>query len=92
MPDLSNPIVDLYAESQSLKGPLKATLAKRAKSYSDFYEAATTYLENARREKPVDVFSQLDNATDDLDLANGFEELEAELLDESQEEFQYVSE
>lgn len=90
MPDISNPIVDLYENSHGLKSPPKATLIKRAKSYSDFYEVAVSCLENTEREAPIDVLEQPENGTDYINLRNGFEDLEDELLDRSHEEFQYV--
>jgi hypothetical protein len=90
MPDLSNPIVDLYGNSQGLKSPPKATLVKRAKSYSDFYEVAISYLERTKRETSLDVFEQPANDVDHINLKIGFVQLEDELLDHSQEEFQYV--
>jgi hypothetical protein len=74
-----------------LKGPPKATLARRAKSYSDFYDAAVTFLSKETvAEKSRDVLAASEFSPGDKILETGFEDLEEELLDESQEQYRLV--
>ncbi|KAH7369957.1 Sec34-like family-domain-containing protein [Rhexocercosporidium sp. MPI-PUGE-AT-0058] len=83
-----DPILELYEESAGLKGPPKATLARRAKSYSDFYDAAVTFLSKETViEKSRDAFEVLDISPNVKSLESGFEDFENELLDESQEQY-----
>lgn len=82
--------MELFEETSGLKGPPQATLARRAKSYSDFYEAAMDYLKKeARHSKPEDVLETFDSKVGKVPFALQFEELEDDLLDASQEEYQY---
>ncbi|CZT09685.1 related to conserved oligomeric Golgi complex component 3 [Rhynchosporium agropyri] len=79
------PILELYEEPTGLKGPSKATLIRRAKSYSDFYDAAVSYL-GKETVKPKDVFEGCE-ISHEIDSVNGrYERFEDELLDESQEQ------
>jgi hypothetical protein len=72
-------------------GPPEATLARRAKSYSDFYQVAMDYLnKEARKEKPKDVLEIFENKVKGIPLRLRFEDLEDDFLDASQEEYQYV--
>jgi len=74
-----------------LKGPPKATLVKRAKSYSDFYDAAIGYLGKEDTEDMTkDVFDVLENEKCQPPWKSGYEEYEDEILDASQEEYQYA--
>ncbi|PVH76027.1 Sec34-domain-containing protein [Cadophora sp. DSE1049] len=83
-----DPILELFEESAGLKGPPKATLARRAKSYSDFYDAAVTFLSKETvAEKSRDVLAASEFSPGDKILETGFEDLEEELLDESQEQY-----
>lgn len=82
--------MELYENSSALKGPPKATLAKRAKSYSNFYDAAVQYL--SRDVEPLHPFDALEAA--ELNKFNSyteraFEDYEDELLDASHQEYQY---
>lgn len=73
-----------------MKGPPEATLARRAKSYSDFYDVAVGYLKKETlKAKPKDVLDTLWNETARVPTGLQFEELEDELLDASQEEYRY---
>jgi conserved oligomeric Golgi complex subunit 3 len=83
--------MELFAEIPGLKGPPKATLARRAKSYSDFYEIAMDHLKKeARHSKPKDVHEVFTSKVGNVSFTTmRFEELEDDLLDASQEEYQY---
>jgi hypothetical protein len=71
------------------KGPPKATLARRAKSYSDFYEAAIGFLgKETGKGKPKDVLEVFENGGDQISFETRYEEYETDLLDASQEEYQ----
>jgi hypothetical protein len=88
----SDPILELFEEDSVLKGPPEATLARRAKSYSDFYDVAVSYLgKEPKVEKPRDVFENLEIKAGASTVENRYEECEDELLDASQEEYQYVN-
>jgi conserved oligomeric Golgi complex subunit 3 len=90
IPDSSDPIMELFEETAGLKGPPEATLVRRAKSYSDFYEVAKDYLKKeAMKSKPKDVLEMFGSGVKRIPFGMQFEELEDELLDASQEEYQY---
>ena len=90
VPDPSDPIMELFEEASGLKGPPQATLARRAKSYSDFYEVAMEYLKKeANQAKPKDVLETFGIKAGKVPFTLDFEELEDDLLDASQEEYQY---
>ena len=92
IPDASDPIMELFEETSGLKGPPEATLARRAKSYSDFYEVAMNCLnKEAKTEKPKDVLENFEHRREGISLGLQFEALEDDLLDASQEENQYVT-
>lgn len=74
----------------SLNGPPQATLARRAKSYSDFYDVATSYLSKQKvpdRSKIVLDHLSIKKISRTFNLQ--YEHFEHELLDASHEEFQY---
>ena len=82
--------MELFEETAGLKGPLQATLVRRAKSYSDFYEVAMDYLKKERlHSTPKDVLDIFGSKIERRPFGQQFEELEDELLDASQEEYQY---
>jgi hypothetical protein len=82
-------MVDIYEVSTGVKGPPQATLAQRAKSYSDFYDVAMSFLsEDSKTDKPRDVFFQKTSSM--VTRAISYEDVEAEILDGSQEEYQCV--
>lgn len=78
-------------DSSELKGPPKATLARRAKSYSDFYEAAIGYLGKDIQETkdPGDCLELL-IAGESNDPKSVNDSNENDLLDASLEEYQSV--
>jgi hypothetical protein len=83
--------LELFEEAPGLKGPPKASVARRAKSYSDFYDAAIGYLGGETgQEKPFDIFEVLENAGSNDLLETGYEKYEDDLIDASQAEYQYV--
>jgi hypothetical protein len=66
-------------------------LARRAKSYSDFYEVAMEYLQkDAMRSKSNDVLDTIEFKKEKISYGLQFEELEDNLLDASHEEYQYA--
>lgn len=77
--------MDIYEGSPDLKGPPQATLARRAKSYSDFYDVAMSFLNKSNTDEPRDVFRQENSI-----VRVGYEDVEDEMLDGSQEEYKYV--
>jgi len=92
LPDQTEPILELFEDVLNSRDPPAATLARRAKSYSNFYEVAVAY---ATREEKKDI---LENG---LDVAAGismggvpfesrYGEFENDILDASHEEYQYV--
>lgn len=84
--------MELFEEIPRLKGPPKATVARRAKSYSDFYDAAIGYLgKEAGPKKPFDNFGVLENGGSEALFEIGYEKYEDDLLDASQAEYQYNS-
>lgn len=88
MAEHSEPIMELFEDGVGLRGPPKATLARRAKSYSNFYDVATEYLsKDAKVQKPRDKLEPVIKSKSFLD---NFEDFEDDLLDESHEEYQYV--
>lgn len=72
-----------------MKGPPEATLARRAKSYSNFYEVATGFLyKQTRNEKSQDVLDVAHTSSEINSPDARFEDLEEDLLNSSHEEFQ----
>lgn len=81
-------MMELFEENAGLRGPPKATLAKRAKSHSDFHELAAQYLgAEVGTARSKDPFNQVE-VSKDLVQASFYEDLEEDILDESHEEFQ----
>jgi hypothetical protein len=83
--------MELFEETSGLKGPPEATLARRAKSYSDFYEVAKEYLnKEAKIQKTKDAFEIPQERLDNYSFNSRYEELEDDLLDASHQVYQYV--
>jgi hypothetical protein len=86
-----NPLVALFEEPPAPKGPPEATVARRAKSYTDFYHVVRAQLtkdtKKMRHEYRGTVTSVLD-VRGGLDFEDQYEALEDDLLDAGQEEFQ----
>jgi hypothetical protein len=81
--------LELFEDTTALKGPPKATLAKRAKSYSDFYEAAVSYLsKDLEKRQQIDVFEVPGSSEIAPCFEGTFEGYEGGLLDASQQEYQ----
>jgi conserved oligomeric Golgi complex subunit 3 len=86
-------LAGLFEETTSIKGPPKATVARRAKSYSDFYRVARgQFLKDSRKIKVKDeegvnceIYKKRGFQFEDV-----YDVHEAELLDASQEEFRYA--
>jgi conserved oligomeric Golgi complex subunit 3 len=82
--------LELFEDTSALKGPPKATLAKRAKSYSNFYDAAVQYLgRDVEKLGPFDALEDAESIEIDAYFEKTFEGCEDELLDASQQEYQY---
>lgn len=80
--------MELFEDNAALKGPPKATLVKRAKSYSDFYEVTIQYSSNESKvEKPQDPFGPI-LGSGQASFESKYEDLEEDLLDESHENYQ----
>lgn len=80
-------IMELFEDNAGLRGPPKATLAKRAKSYSNFHEVSVQDLSDVVKiAKVQDPFAGA--ASSGSTLASSFEDFEEDILDESHEEFQ----
>lgn len=82
--------MELFEGNPGLKGPPEATLARRAKSYSDFYAVAMEYLKkDAMRSKSNDVLETIEFKREKVSFGLQFEELEDNLVDASHEEYRY---
>ena len=80
--------MEIFEAESSIKRPPKATLARRAKSYSDFYEAIVGYFDKgAEKEKPKDVLEVFENREIKVLFEGRYKEYENELLDISHEEY-----
>lgn len=81
----------LYEENPTVKNPPQATIARRAKSYSDFYHVARAHLtkdsRRARREEKQKSGLGLENKRSE-ELEGQYEEQERDLLSATQEEYQ----
>ena len=88
MSEVAAPLMEIFEDNSGLDGPPPATLVKRAKSYSDFYEVALGYLGNHTKEKPKDALEVLENGENHIPFETRFEEYENDLLDASQDEYQ----
>ncbi|KAL9045711.1 MAG: hypothetical protein Q9206_007244, partial [Seirophora lacunosa] len=81
------PIGETSANPSHSAGPPKATLSRRAQSYTDFHHAARKVLEkesNIERKKQTRAHETI---KDDLDFADWYGTLEADLLDASHREY-----
>ncbi|RDW67965.1 hypothetical protein BP6252_09361 [Coleophoma cylindrospora] len=91
VPDPVGPILELFEETPASKGPPEATLARRAKSYSDFYHVARSYIHKEAVQKKEELRSPLEKAESDaanLLFEDRYDEFEDSLLDASHEEYQ----
>lgn len=82
--------MDIYEESAGSKGPPQATLVRRAKSYSDFYDVAMTFLsKDVKTETPRDTMDFDQDNSVAVTMTGRYEDMEDEILDQSQEEYRY---
>jgi hypothetical protein len=87
--DQKVPMTGIYEEPPVSKDPPKATLARRAKSYSDFYEVAVAYLDKETHKEASQNSLDIDGARNQGPLfEERYADLEDELLDASHEEYQ----
>jgi len=87
----SDSVLDILEDGIRKTGPPIATLVKRAKSYSDFYEVCNSYFgKGAKIGPPADVLEPTEDFEIESLFASNYEQYENELLDVSQEDYQYV--
>jgi len=78
-------IVETIAEApEHNNGPPPATVARRAKSYSDFYDIVRAHL---KREKELQRRKSRENIASELDFAEWYAAISEDLLDASHEEY-----
>jgi hypothetical protein len=80
--------MEIFHEDSGLKGPPQATLARRAKSYSDFYEVAVGYLGKDAKEQPMDALEVFEHGESHIPFAVRYGQYENDILDASQDEYQ----
>ncbi|KAJ8063771.1 hypothetical protein OCU04_007632 [Sclerotinia nivalis] len=89
MLDQNSSLLGIYEDEPSSKDPPKATLARRAKSYSDFYEVAMAYINKEANDGKTQNERDIEVGEAKIPL---FEErysaLEDDLVDGSLEEYQ----
>lgn len=68
-------------------GPPPATVARRAKSYSDFYTVVRAHL---KKEKGLERKKSRDNISNELEFAEWYSGVNDELLEASHEEYKCV--
>ncbi len=71
-------------------GPPKATLSRRAQSYTDFHHAAKNILAKDRGLEKRKGPKGHEAIANDLEFAEWYDSLEKDLLDASHEEYTYV--
>ena len=91
--DPSESILEILENGLDKRGPPKATLAKRAKSYSDFYEVCNSYFgKSPPTDVPIDVLEPSKALESGISLESNYDQYENDFLDASQEDYQYVKE
>jgi hypothetical protein len=70
-----------------LNGPPPATVARRAKSYSDFYTVVRAHL---KKEKVLEKKKSRENISSELEFAEWYGVVNSELLEASHEEYRWV--
>jgi hypothetical protein len=83
----SDGITGIYEETVGLGVPPPATVARRAKSYSDFYDAVKAQLKKDLKGSHVGKGIHPDDIKNELDFADWYHDLEHELEDSSNEEY-----
>ncbi|KAG4025085.1 hypothetical protein MFRU_067g00140 [Monilinia fructicola] len=87
--NLHTPMLGIYEDKPLSKDPPKATLARRAKSYSDFYEIAMAYINKETNEEKAQ--NERDTETEELRtplFEERYSTLEDDIVDGSLEEYQ----
>jgi hypothetical protein len=69
------------------RGPPPATVARRAKSYSDFYDVVRAHL---KRERVVERKKSRETIGNELEFVQWYGGVHDELLDASHDEYKYV--
>jgi conserved oligomeric Golgi complex subunit 3 len=90
----ANTLINLSEEPSSIKSPPTATVARRAKSYSDFYRVVKAQLAKESKqikEREQFLFHPTAAVNYGLNFESMYDTYEDELLDSSQEGFQYAS-
>lgn len=78
-------IADIAEEQpEKLNGPPSATVARRAKSYSDFYTVVRAHL---KKEKSLEKKKSREDIATELELAEWYGCVDDELLEASHEEY-----
>jgi len=80
--------METFEGDSGLKGPPQATLTRRAKSYSHFYEAAVGYLGRDAEEKPRDILDVVGSGEQNFSFDIRYGQYENDILDASQDEYQ----
>ncbi|KAI9823282.1 MAG: Golgi transport complex subunit 3 [Thelocarpon impressellum] len=82
-------IADIVEEPEQSSGPPEATVARRAKSYSDFYDAATAQLRRDARsgKEPRTAASSAKDVKTELDLRHWYKGIDRQLQDAGNEEY-----
>lgn len=84
-------IPDIVEEPEEDNGPPQATVARRAKSFSDFYDVARAHIKKERDlEKQKLKKRSRDQLKTELDFGDWYNGISDELLDASHEEYQYA--
>ena len=68
-------------------GPPQATLARRAKSYSDFYTVVRAHM---KKERELEKKKSQEHISNDLEFVEWYDEINDELLEASHEEYKYA--
>jgi conserved oligomeric Golgi complex subunit 3 len=78
-------IVESVEETlETTHGPPQATVARRAKSYSDFYSVVRAHI---KKERELEKKKSQENASTELEFAQWYNSVNAELLEASHEEY-----
>lgn len=82
------------SDSIAQRGPPTATLARRAKSYSDFYDAVRAYLEKEQKQEKKQrnsLHRRQGGLRTESEFAAWYDGVKSQLEDASHEEYQYVT-
>ncbi|KAL9633432.1 MAG: hypothetical protein Q9204_003401 [Flavoplaca sp. TL-2023a] len=80
-------IAEASTDSRHHAAPPKATLTRRAQSYSDFHDAAKAILDTEKSPRREKGNGEYQSIKDDLEFMNWYDELENDLLDASHEQY-----